>query len=133
MRSSLFEQRRLMGLESRYDWTTEQEAPTSPSSPEDDMDVPITPKPDDEDPPNVQGQGDTKAWDMYRTMEEEAKEMAEKAIEMWEKLNVVTEDEMSRESRRSLKSAKLAVREAVAAQKNAYRRISEFGSTLMGK
>lgn len=132
---ALQEQKRLMGLAPRYDWTVNEQAdkaPTHPDSPEDDQDMLSTPRSDDQEPPNTQGAGAAQHWDMYRGLEEEAKAMAERTIEMWERLNLVTEDEMTRESRRALKSAKIAVREAVAAQKAAFRRISEFGSTLMG-
>ena len=137
MSKAMHEQRRLMGLEPRFEWTVNEGKgegrPTHPDSPETDQDLASTPKPSDEEPPNVAGTGASKHWDMYRGLEEESKDMAERAIEMWEKMNLVTEDEMSRESRRALKGAKIAVREAVATQKVAYRRISEFGSTLLGK
>jgi hypothetical protein len=137
MSKAMHEQRRLMGLEPRFGWTVNEGKgegrPTHPDSPETDQNLASTPKPDDQEPPNVAGAGASKHWDMYRGLEEKAKEMAENVIEMWEQMNLVTEDEMSRESRRAIKAAKIAVREAVATQKVAYRKISEFGSALLGK
>lgn len=143
--TNLAEQRKLMGLGSRYEWRVneaegapggggvEVDDPRHPDSPEDDEPELATPSPDEQDPPNVQGAGASKHWDMYRGIEEKAMKLAQANMEMYEKLTQVTEGEMDREQRRALKSAQLAVREAVMAQKAAFRRVSEFGSTLLGK
>jgi hypothetical protein len=141
--SDLQEQRRLMGLSPRYQWSLDEgvpgeggetvDDPRHPDSPEDDEPELATPSPDEQDPPNVQGSGAAQHWDMYRDIEEKAKDLAMANMEMYERLTQVTEGEMDREQRRALKAAQLAVREAVAAQKVAFRRLGEFGSTMLGK
>lgn len=149
-RTNLEEQKRLMGLAPRYPYKVnkrplkeaddkpsvggpEVKDPRHPDSPEDDQDLMATPKPDNSEPPNTTGAGASKYWDMYRGLEEKAMKLHNSCAEMYEKLSQVTESEMDREQRRTLKSAQMAVREAMMAQKEAFRKISEFGSTMLGR
>ncbi len=141
--TTLEEQKRLMGIAPRYNYSTKsmREAaggvdvsdPVHPDSPEEDEPPLMTPSASDEDPPNVQGAGAAKHWEMYRKMEEKAMNLHAENIEMLNQMQEITEGEMSRYQRSSLRRAQVAVKEACQVQKEAFRRISEFGSTLLGK
>jgi hypothetical protein len=139
--TTLEEQKRLMGLAPRYNYSTKTEAtgspdvsdPVHPDSPEDDEAPLMTPSASEEPPPNVQGAGASKHWEMYRKMEEKAMKLHGENIEMLNQMSEITEGEMSRYQRSSLRRAQVAVKEACSVQKEAFRRISEFGATLLGK
>jgi hypothetical protein len=143
MGNALHEQRKLAGLAPRYrDWSLSEQVVDDPPEDQADMDAgppqeePPAEADDEAQPPADEEDGDKGAlahWEEYRKMEAKALKLAQDCIEMYETLSVMTEDEMTREQRRSLKTAKLAMREAVAAQKAAFRKISEFGSTMLGK
>jgi hypothetical protein len=142
MGKALHEQRKLAGLDPRYgDWRLEQVVDDAPEEQADadaapPEDVPADEPPPDEDQPPAEEEGDKGAlahWESYRKMEAKTLKLAQDTIEVYEQLSVMTEDELTREQRRSLKLAKLACREAVAAQKAAFRKVSEFGSTMLGK
>lgn len=132
----LAEQRRLMGLAPRfqYEAVDGEGLPDSdtphPDSPEGDQDAPETPKPDPSEPPGTTGS--SQHWDLYRELEEEAMKLAKANIAMQERMSQMTEGELSREQKRYLKNAQAAVGQAVSAQKEAYRKIAEFGSTMLG-
>lgn len=139
--TNLNEQRKLMGLAPRYDYQVNEAMGDSPhvddtphpDSPEDDQDLAATPPPDTQEPPDTTGAGPSKHWDMYRKMEESAMKLAKENAEMFKQLSAVTEDAgLTREQRKFLKNAQQAVKTAWTAQKEAYRRISEFGSTMLG-
>jgi len=138
--TDLQEQRRLMGLSPRFRYTLHEEAgdavaisdPVHPDSPEDDEKMMATPSVD-HDAPEATGAGATKHWDMYREVAESAMKLAQENRVMFERINVMAEDStFSRDQRRSLKQAQGAVKSAWTAQREAYRRIAEFGSTVLG-
>ena len=140
--TTLEEQRRLAGIAPRYNFSLREAGeaggpdvvdPVHPDSPEDDEDALATPSADDQPPPNTQGAGASKHWDLYRKMEEKAMKLHSENIEMLQSISEITEGEMTRYQRASLRRSQMAVKEACAAQKEAFRRISEFGSTLLGK
>jgi len=133
-RTTLEEQRRLAGLAPRYNYSLREDADTThPDSPEDDEPALATPSVSDEDPPDVNGAGASKHWEMYRKMEEKAMKLHSENTDMLAQMSEITEVEMSRYQRSSLRRAQMSVKEACVAQKEAFRRISEFGSTLLGK
>jgi len=138
-KSALHEQKKLAGLAPRYDWTlSEQVVDTPPDdepAPEVDGEPEVSPDDDlaDTAPEEEKGpKGALQHWEAYRKMESKALKFAQDTMEMYDELSELTEIELTREQRRSLKTAKLAVREAASAQKAAFRKISEFGSTMLG-
>jgi hypothetical protein len=142
MGNSLHEQKKLAGLAPRYDWGLSEQVVDEP--PEDKVDAsppegaPPSPESDpggepDTEPEEPTESGALQHWDEYRKMEAKALKLAQDCMEMYENLGVMTEDSLTREQRRALKTAKLACREAVGAQKVAFRKISEFGATMLGK
>lgn len=137
--------RKLAGLSPRYTHTLKNTKPSRrlaedaapavhPSSPEDDQDLIATPPPDDQEP-EATGAGPSTHWDMFRDLQEQGMQLYQQCQEMYDKLSQVNEadGEMDRDQRRTLKGAQLAVREAMRAQKEAYRKIAEFGGTMLGR
>lgn len=137
--ASMLEMKRLAGLAPRYPYglheAKDEEGvdPVHPGSPEDDQDPLATPPPDDQEPPDTTGAEPPKQWDLYKEMQEKAMKLATENAAMLKKMSEITEDEMEVPQKKALKAARTAVAEAVKAQKEAFRKISEFGSYALGK
>lgn len=72
-------------------------------------------------------------WEQYRGMQERALGLAKENAAMLRSLSGLQEDGMPVVQRKALRGARRAIGEALKAQKEAYRKISEYGSMLLGK
>lgn len=135
-------QRQLMGIEPR-EWTTPVRRQIEVARLEEDRpgEMPPEEMPDDGLEPGDEEDGlDTgditspsPHWEMYRELEQTAVRLHGEVKKMHARLSEVTEGGMTREQRLALRRAQKAIKETLGAQAKAFRRVSEFGSTLLGQ